>query len=78
VVSGQLEQSNIYLKANILPGCHMRSLNVRDMERIGLDQRCPSTSFQAHLNGIPSEFLHPLLHLKAAEPEINNLAIRNH
>ena len=48
-----------------------------DMERIILDLRCPPMPLQAHLKGILSGFLHPLLHLKAAELGINNLAIRN-
>jgi hypothetical protein len=47
-------------------------------ERIALDCDARPRPLQAHLKGILSEFLHPLLPLKAVEPGINNLAIRNH
>ena len=56
----------------------MRPANVPVMERIGFDLRCPPVPLQVHLKGILSEFLHQLLHLKAVERRINNLAIRNH
>jgi hypothetical protein len=80
VTSGQLSVARrshqVYLKDNIRRGRHLSSAKRSGHGKIGWDLRCPPTCLQAHLKGILREFLQPLLHIKAAESRINNLAIR--